>query len=155
MNLFSLKTIAAASLAFASLFLSGCATTHTTQTRVQAPLPVALSIGDVAKLIGDKAPDAEIVRQIQEKGLKSAANAADLDILLKQGASKEVIDAVLVARNTPTVVTENRTVVYPSPAPYAYGWGWPFSFGLGLGYYSARPHYYHRPFVYRNFHGRR
>jgi hypothetical protein len=156
-------------LAAAALLAGGCATTHQTTTVQRAPALPSLSLGDVAKMVGDKVPDATIVKEINDRGLKVAANAADLDVLNKVGASKEVIDAILLARNTPAQTAQNSstTTTYGYPpvvvAPY-YGFGYPFyggpafSFGFGRSYHYGRPAYggFNRPGpVYRSFPGRR
>jgi hypothetical protein len=167
------RYMGAALLAAAALLAGGCATTHQTTTTQQAPVVViaSLSLGDVAKMVGDKVPDATIVKEIHERGLKVAANAADLDVLNKAGASKEVIDAILVARNTPIQTAQNgstttTTYGYPpvvvAPYPYGYGYGYPyygggalFSFGFGRSYhYGGRPAYRAGP-SFRSFPGRR
>jgi hypothetical protein len=146
MRFINLRTFVAAAIAASALVLSGCATTRQTTQTVQAPQPLALSIGDVAKLIGDKKTDVEIVKEIQTRGLKSPANAADLDVLLKQGASKDVIDAVLIAQNGPTNQQQTTTTTqYGYPPVYSYGY--PayglFSWGWGGGYYGGyRSHGY-------------
>jgi hypothetical protein len=156
-------------LAAAALLAGGCATTHQTTTVQRAPALPSLSLGDVAKMVGDKVPDATIVKDINDRGLKVAANAADLDVLNKAGASKEVIDAILLARNTPAQTAQNSstTTTYSYPpvvvSPY-YGFGYPFyggpsfSFGFGRSYHYGRPAFggVHRPGpVYRHFPGRR
>jgi hypothetical protein len=162
------RFLGSAFVAGALLLAGGCATTHTTTVRQQAPVPVSLSLGDVAKMVGDKVPDATIVKEINERGLKVAANAADLDVLNKVGASKEVVDAILLARNTPAQSAQNgsttsTTYGYPPVvvAPYyGYGYGYPFfggpalSFGFGRSYYYGRPVYRSGP-VLRSFPGRR
>jgi hypothetical protein len=140
MRFIYLRTLVTAAIAASVVVLSGCATTRQTTQTVQAPLPLALSIGDVAKLISDKKTDVEIVKEIQTRGLKSPANAADLDVLLKQGASKDVIDAVLVAQNGPANQQQTTTTTqYGYPPVYSYGY--PafglFSYGWGGGYYGG------------------
>jgi hypothetical protein len=148
-------------LAVASLLAAGCATTRQTTTVQRAPALPSLSLGDVAKMVGDKVPDATIVKEINDRGLKVAANAADLDVLNKVGASKEVIDAILLARNTPAQTAENTstTTTYGYPpvvvSPYyGFGFGYPYfggpaiSLGFGRSYYYGRPAYRAGP-VYR------
>jgi hypothetical protein len=156
-------------LAAAALLAGGCATTQQTTTVQRAPALPALSLGDVAKMVGEKVPDSTIVKDINDRGLKVAANAADLDVLNKAGASKEVIDAVLLARNTPaqTAQTSSTTTTYGYPpvvvAPYyGFGFGYPYYGGpaVSLGFGFGRSHYYGRPAyragpVYRSFPGRR
>jgi hypothetical protein len=164
------RILGAAILAAATLLAGGCATTQQTTTVQQAPVVPSLSLGDVAKMVGDKVPDVTIVKEINERGLKVAANAADLDVLNKAGASKEVIDAVLLARNTPAQAAQNgstttTTYGYPpvvvAPYPYGYGYGYPyyggalFSFGFGRSYYYGRPSYRAGPSFRGGFHGRR
>jgi hypothetical protein len=154
-------------LAVAALVAGGCATTHTTSTVQRAPALPLLSLGDVAKMVGEKVPDATIVKEINDRGLKVAANAADLDVLNKVGASKEVIDAILLARTTPAQTAQNSstTTTYGYPpvvvAPYyGYGFGYPFfggpaiSLGFGRSYYYGRPVYRAGP-VYRSFPSRK
>jgi hypothetical protein len=148
-------------LAVASLLAAGCATTRQTTTVQRAPALPSLSLGDVAKMVGDKVPDATIVKEINDRGLKVAANAADLDVLNKVGASKEVIDAILLARNTPAQTAENSstTTTYGYPpvvvSPYyGFGFGYPYfggpaiSLGFGRSYYYGRPAYRAGP-IYR------
>jgi hypothetical protein len=148
-------------LAAAALLAGGCATTHQTTTVQRAPALPSLSLGDVAKMVGDKVPDAAIVKEINDRGLKVAANAADLDVLNKVGASKEVIDAILLAKNTPAQTAENSstTTTYGYPpvvvSPhYGFGFGYPYfggpaiSLGFGRSYYYGRPAYRAGP-VYR------
>jgi hypothetical protein len=148
-------------LAVASLLAAGCATTRQTTTVQRAPALPSLSLGDVAKMVGDKVPDATIVKEINDRGLKVAANAADLDVLNKVGASKEVIDAILLARNTPAQTAENTstTTTYGYPpvvvSPYyGFGFGYPYfggpaiSLGFGRSYYYGRPAYRAGP-IYR------
>jgi hypothetical protein len=140
MRSISFRTLVAAAIAASALMLGGCATTRQTTQTIQVPLPLALSVGDVAKLISDKKTDVEIVKEIQTRGLKSPANAADLDVLLKQGASKDVIDAVLVAHNGPSTQQQTTTTTqYNYPPVYTYGY--PafglFSYGWGGGYYGG------------------
>jgi hypothetical protein len=163
----STRFFGTALLAVGTLLAGGCATTQQTTTVQQAPIAPSLSLGDVAKMVGDKLPDTAIIKEINERGLKVAANAADLDVLNKAGASKEVIDAILLARNTPAQSAQNgstTTTTYGYPpvvvAPYPYGYpyygGALFSFGLGRSYHYGRPSYGIRPGpVYRNFPGRR
>jgi hypothetical protein len=155
-------------LAAAALLAGGCATTHQTTTTTQrTPALPSLSLGDVAKMVGEKVPDTTIVKEINDRGLKVAANAADLDVLNKVGASKEVIDAILLARTTPAQNAQNSstTTTYSYPpvvvAPYyGFGFGYPYyggpaiSLGFGRSYYYGRPAYRAGP-VYRSFPGRR
>jgi hypothetical protein len=160
------RVLGASLLAVAALVASGCATTHTTSTVQRAPALPSLSLGDVAKMVGEKVPDATIVKDINDRGLKVAANAADLDVLNKVGASKEVIDAILLARTTPAQTAQNSsTTTYGYPpvvvAPYyGYGFGYPFfggpaiSLGFGRSYYYGRPVYRAGP-VYRSFPSRK
>jgi hypothetical protein len=159
-------------LAVAALLAGGCATTHQTTTVQRAPALPSLSLGDVAKMVGEKVPDTTIVKEINDRGLKVAANAADLDVLNKAGASKEVIDAILLARTNPAQTAQNSstTTTYSYPpvvvAPYyGFGFGYPFygspsiNFGFGRSYYYGRPAFggfHNRPGpVYRQFPGRR
>jgi hypothetical protein len=164
---YTMRLFGAAFLAAATLIAGGCATTHQTTTVQRAPVPVSLSLGDVAKMVGEKVPDATIVKEINERGLKVAANAADLDVLNKAGASKEVVDAILLARTTPAVTAQNSsstTTTYSYPpvviSPFSYGFGYPyyggslFSFGFGRSYHYGRPIYRSAP-VPRIFPGRR
>jgi hypothetical protein len=153
-------------LAAAALLAAGCATTRQTTTVQHAPALPSLSLGDVAKMVGEKIPDATIVKEINDRGLKVAANAADLDVLNKAGASKEVIDAILLARNAPAQNAQNgstttTTYGYPPVVVSPYGYGYPyyggaalFNFGFGRSYYYGRPSYRAGP-VYRSFPGRR
>lgn len=150
MRFINFRAFVAAAIAASALVLSGCATTRQTTQTVQIPPPLALSIGDIAKLVGDKKTDVEIVKEIQTRGLKAPANAADLDVLLKQGASKDVIDAVLIAQNGPSTQQQTTTTTqYNYPPVYSYGypayglfsWGW--GGGWGGGYYGGyRSHGY-------------
>jgi hypothetical protein len=158
----SVRFLGSILLAAAALVAGGCATTHQTTTVQRAPALPSLSLGDVAKMVGDKVPDAAIVKEINDRGLKVAANAADLDVLNKVGASKEVIDAILLARNVPTQNGQNdstTTTTYSYPpvvvAPsYGYGFGYPyyggalFNFGFGRSYHYGRPVFRAGP-VYR------
>jgi hypothetical protein len=144
------RALAAVSLAIAALVTTGCATTQsTTSTAAQAQIANALSIGDIAKMVGDKRLDADIIKDIQTRGLRSPANASDLDLLVKQGTSKEVIDAILIAQNpqpNQTTTTTHYGYVYPV-VPYSFGlygaYSWGRYWGGGGGYRA--PYYYRGP----------
>ena len=141
-SLVSLTGLAIAAVCFA--LLGGCATTQTTTSTPLPPPPPSLSVGDISKLVEEKRADIEIVREIQSKGLKSQLNANDLDLLQKAGASKEVIDAALLARVGPIPSQQQTTVITTGYPYYGYG-GYPaygaFSYGFGLGYGWGYPAY--------------
>jgi hypothetical protein len=139
------RSLAGLFVAAVAIFSAGCATTQRTTTQQAAQAP-ALSIGDLAKMVTDKRPDAEIIQEIKFRGLRAPANASDLDLLVKQGTSKEVIDAVLLAQTPqPTQTTSTTTYSYGYPyipfgfGFYNYSWGW----RGGSHFYRPFP-YYHR-----------
>jgi hypothetical protein len=145
-------------LAVAALLAGGCATTHQTTTVQRAPALPSLSLGDVAKMVGEKVPDTTIVKEINDRGLKVAANAADLDVLLAR------TNPAQTAQNSSTTTTYSYPPVVVAPY-YGFGFGYPFygspsiNFGFGRSYYYGRPAFggfHNRPGpVYRQFPGRR
>jgi hypothetical protein len=129
-SLVSRRSLAGLFVAALAVLSTGCATTQRTTTQQTAQAP-ALSIGDVAKMVTDKRPDAEIIQDINSRGLRAPANASDLDLLVKQGTSKEVIDAILLAQTPqPNQTTSTTTYSYAYPyVPFGFGfynysWGW-------------------------------
>ncbi len=161
-----------AAMALLSLAAVGCAQTSAVQygdaySAMPAYGSVAerpLSIGEISSLMQAGHPPEAIVAEIERRGLLAPATEADLDLLLRQGASQEIIDVVqavsqqpppAMAATPPATVYVPPTVVpdYTYPYPYGYGWGWgpPVGLGLGLWYgqtYRPAPPVY-RPPVYR------
>jgi hypothetical protein len=102
-----------------------------------------LSIGDVVAQINAKRPDTDIVMNIRQQGVRAPLNAADIDLLLANGATREVIDALLQAQMvvsgpvvTAPATTSTTTVIQAVPPPVvvprvSYGWGWPYGAGWG------------------------
>jgi hypothetical protein len=153
-------------ISVAAVALTGCAVTETSrsttvvripspvsQVVVQAPVPAAvvgqtgLSIGDVVAMIKSQRPNTEIVAAIQQQGMRAALTASDIDLLLANGASRDVVDALLQSRTVvagPVVSapqaqnTTSTTVIQTLPAPVivprvTYGWGG----GWGGGYWGG------------------
>lgn len=164
-----LPLVAAAALL--SLAAAGCAQTSAVQYgdaysampayRTAAERP--LSIGEIGGLIQAGHPPQEIVGEIERRGLLAPATEADLDLLLRLGASQEVIDMVQAASQQPppavagtppaTVYAPSVTVMpdyaYPYAYPYSWGWAPSLSFGLWYGHVHRPAPPAWRPPVYR------
>lgn len=123
-----------AALVLAATAAAGCATTEPTPVWAPVPSPAlaaahALSVGDVARMVELQRPAADIVAEVRERGMRSAPNTADVELLLKSGASREVVDAVLAAR----VATPGAMTIVQPRTTYVYPWWGPSSFSLGVG----------------------
>lgn len=146
-------------VALAMITTSGCVTTDTVRygevtaiPGAYAPVPAPLSIGEiVAELRAGRLP-ADLAADIRERGLLAPARGADIDLLLREGANSEVVDAVrseseemLKAAPPPAgVVVAPPVTVVPG---YYYDYGWypwvPMTFGLW--WYGGYGHHHHRP----------
>jgi hypothetical protein len=146
----------ALSLGLVVIAITGCATTETTRSvttirvpapvdapAIAAPVPAAvigtgLSLGEVIGQIKTGKPQTEIIAAVRQQGLQSSVNAADIDLLLANGASRELIDAMLQAPRmvsgpviapAPSSATTTTTVIQSVPVPVVtgsvgYRWGW-------------------------------
>lgn len=146
-------------LALAVITASGCATTDTVRygevtaiPGAYAPVPAPLSIGEIVAELRAGRLSADLAAAIRERGLLAPARGADIDLLLREGASSEVVDAVrdesdemLKAAPPPAgVVVAPPVTVVPG---YYYDYGWypwvPMTFGLW--WYGGYDHHRHRP----------
>ncbi len=149
-------------LGFAALVSSGCTTVSTTSAGTARPVQMVraegLTVGDLLVALNSNRPQAEIIAEIKLKGLRSTLNAADIDVLTQNGATKEMVDAVQVAsQQFPTTVAEGPAVTTSSTYYGGYGWwpwagfsywsGYPYGYGYGYGGYGGG--YYSRGPVYR------
>lgn len=147
-------TTAAATLAL--LAVGGCAVSQgvrygevTAIPGAYAPLPAPLSLGEIVAELRAGRLQADLVGEIRERGLLAPARGADIDLLLREGAGSELIDAVRDESEEmskapalpPEVVAAPPVTVVPG---YYYGWyPWvPMTFGLW--WFGGYDHY-HRP----------
>ena len=146
-----------AAAALLALAASGCVTPEgvrygevTAVPGAYAAVPAPLSVGEIVAELRAGRVQADLAADIRQRGLLAPARGADIDLLLQQGASDELIDAVRdesedMLRAAP-VAPAPVTVVpgYYGYSPYYdpyYGWyPWvPFSFGLW--WYGGDRHY--------------
>lgn len=134
--------------------LSGCATTDEVRYGNVVTVPGAyaytpgsndpaerpLSLGEIVADLRNGVPQHELADEIRERGILAPATEADIDLLLRTGATDELIDVVQAA-STPSTsgmavapstvyVTPPPTVVYDSYHWYPYAPFAPYSFGL-------------------------
>ncbi len=141
-----------------ALMLGGCANTEAVRYgEVQAlpgayaSVPAPLSLGEIVAEVRAGRLPADLAADIRERGLLAPARGADLDLLRREGAGNEVVDAVRdesaeMSSVPPAVVGATAPPVVIVPR-YYYDYGWypwvPFSFGLwwygGHGYHHDRP----------------
>ena len=144
-----------------ALFASGSTTVSTTSAGGARPVQMVraegLTVGDLLVSLNSSRPQAEIIAEIKTKGLRSTLSAADIDVLTQNGASKDMVDALIVAgQQFPTTVATSPAVTTTSTYYGGYGWwpwvgfsywsGYPYGYGYG-GYYGGG--YYSRGPVYR------
>ncbi|MGD9942404.1 MAG: hypothetical protein AB7S98_04125 [Burkholderiaceae bacterium] len=138
-----------------ALVTAGCAQTSAVQYGDAYPASPSygsavdrpLSIGDISQLIEHGYPPETIVAEIQRRGLLAPATDADIDLLLRQGASADIIEMVqLASRQPPPTVGSSAPATIYAPAvtvvpDYAYPWGWgPPAVGIWYGgSYRLRP----------------
>lgn len=139
-----------------ALVLGGCANTEAVRYgEVQAlpgayaSVPAPLSLGEIVAEVRAGRLPADLAADIRERGLLAPARGADLDLLRREGAGNEVVDAVRdesaeMSSVPPAVVGATAPPVVIVPR-YYYDYGWypwvPFSFGLW--WYGGDHH--HRP----------
>ncbi len=148
-------------MGFGALFASGCTTVSTTSAGGARPVQMVraegLTVGDLLVSLNSSKPQADIIAEIKAKGLRSTLSAADIDVLTQNGASKEMVDALVIAgQQFPTTVATSPAVTTTSTYYGGYGWwpwagfsywsGYPYGYGYG-GYYGGG--YYSRGPVYR------
>ncbi|MCO5108596.1 MAG: hypothetical protein M9907_16170 [Burkholderiaceae bacterium] len=126
------------------LALGGCAVSQgvrygevTAIPGAYAPVPAPLSVGEIVAELRAGRPQADLAADIRERGLLAPARGADIDLLLREGAGSELVDAVRdesedMLRAAPPaagVVAAPPVTVVPG---YYYGWyPWvPMTFGL-------------------------
>lgn len=153
----------AAAAALLALATSGCVTPEgvrygevTAVPGAYAAVPAPLSIGEIVAELRAGRVQADIAADIRQRGLLAPARGADIDLLLRQGAGSELIDAVrdesedmlraAPVAPAPVTVVPGYYGYYPYYDPY-YGWyPWvPFSFGLW--WYGGDRHHHPAPGV--------
>ncbi len=116
-----------------------------------APLPAPLSVGEIVAELRAGRLQADLAADVRARGLLAPARGADIDLLLREGADGEVIDAVRDESEdmlkappaAPSVVAAPPVTVAPR---YYYDYGWypwvPMTFGL---WWYGGYHHHHRP----------
>ena len=130
-------------MGFGALFASGCTTVSTTSAGGARPVQMVraegLTVGDLLVSLNSSKPQADIIAEIKAKGLRSTLSAADIDVLTQNGASKEMVDALVIAgQQFPTTVATSPAVTTTSTYYGGYGW-WPWA---GFSYWSGYPYGY-------------
>lgn len=151
MNRIAVRRIGATLVTLAAALLAGgCVSTQTVRYGEVSALPSAyasvgqpLGVGDIVAALRAGRPQADLAADIRQRGLLAPATAADFDLLLQNGAAREVVDAVQAASAAgpvtaapPAVVSAPVTIV-----PEYYGWYPWVPFGFGLWWYDAPRRY--------------
>jgi hypothetical protein len=149
-----MKRLAVYLLGIALLALGGCTTVSTSsmQRPVHMVRAEGITIGDLLVMLNSGRSQSEIVTEIKTKGLRSTPSASDLDVLSQNGATKEVIDAVVAGgQQFPTTAATDPNVTTTTTYYGGPGW-WPY---VGFSYWSGYPYgYYYGPGFYRpSFYG--
>lgn len=105
----------------------------------------ALSPSDIIELTRRGVAETQIIRQLDDHGIDSLLQRADVQRMRRAGVSARVIDAALLASDEfardfsePRYVSVEPGWDYYDPWPgYGYGYG-----GVGFGFTTSR--YYHR-----------
>jgi len=158
---FALRTLALG----CALLASACTTTDTVRYGGVRSVPAAyqtvvppLSVSEILAGLQGGRSQATLLAELRERGLRAPVTEDDVDLLLKNGAERELVEAVRAASasaaSDPTAIAAaaGAGVVYYPPVTIVHDFGWypwtpygwypwvPFSLGLSWHYGSHR-HY--------------
>jgi len=155
----SLRIGGVAAATVAVLAIGGCAVSQdvrygevTAIPGAYAPVPAPLSIGEIVAELRAGRLQGDLAANIRERGLLAPARGADIDLLLREGASSEVVDAVRDETEDMLKAVPPAMRVVPAPPVtvmpgYYYDYGWypwaPVNFGLW--WYGGHNHYRRPP----------